>query len=72
MEELIGHLSETVLFNGLTAEQVRKVLTISRKVIFNKNDVIMEEGQIGDAMYIILEGTVQVIQNADPERCGRR
>jgi CRP-like cAMP-binding protein len=62
MEELIGHLSETVLFNGLTAEQVRKVLTISRKVIFNKNDVIMEEGQIGDAMYIILEGTVQVIK----------
>jgi CRP/FNR family cyclic AMP-dependent transcriptional regulator len=62
MDELIGHLSETVLFNGLTSEQIRKVLTISRKVMFHKNEVIMEEGQIGDAMYIILEGAVQVIK----------
>jgi len=62
MEEAIGYLRETVLFNGLTEDQIRKILTISRKVRFDKQAVIMEEGQVGDTMYIILEGEVQVIK----------
>lgn len=62
MKESLGHLGETDLFKGLTEEQVRKILTISREVHFCRDDVIMEEGRVGDAMYIILEGEVQVIK----------
>jgi CRP/FNR family cyclic AMP-dependent transcriptional regulator len=62
MDELVSHLAETNLFRGLTADQIGSVLSMARKVTFRKDDVIMEEGKIGDTMYIILEGTVEVIK----------
>lgn len=62
MEDSVSRLSETDLFQGLKADQIRKVLTISRTVRFQKNEMVMEEGQVGDTMYVILEGEVQVIK----------
>ncbi len=63
MEETGNHLRDTALFNGLTAEQIRKMMGIARKVTFRQDDVIMEEGQAGDTMYVILDGTVQVVKS---------
>jgi len=62
MEKSVGLLKETALFQGLSEDQIRKILSISRTVNFKKNDVVMEEGRMGDTMYIILEGEVQVIK----------
>ena len=62
MEDLKSLLGETALFMGLTSGQIEKVLGISRRVTFRENDIIMEEGQIGDAMYVLLEGSVEVIK----------
>ena len=60
METDISILEENILFKDLTVEQIRKVLGISRKVVFSENETIMKEGEVGDTLYMMLEGTVEV------------
>jgi len=70
MEQEIALLRETELFRDLTGEQIGKILSISRKVTFSEGEVIMREGEEGDTMYIILEGTVEVVKSlvmGDPD-----
>ncbi len=56
-------LGETELFRGLSKEKIEKVLTLCKEVRFHKNQVIMEEGALGDVIYIIIEGTVEVAKS---------
>jgi CRP/FNR family transcriptional regulator, cyclic AMP receptor protein len=63
MEKDILVLQETDLFRNLSIPQVRTVLGICRKVDFSENEIIMKEGDIGDSLYIILKGTVEVIKS---------
>jgi CRP/FNR family transcriptional regulator, cyclic AMP receptor protein len=62
MEKEIALLHETELFKDLYVEQINKVLSIARQVSFSEGDIIVKEGDIGDAMYIILEGSVDVVK----------
>jgi CRP/FNR family transcriptional regulator, cyclic AMP receptor protein len=63
MEKDILLLQETDLFKNLSAGQIETLLSICRKVKFSENDIIMKEGDMGDSLYIILEGTVEVIKS---------
>jgi len=56
-------LRETEIFRNLTEDQIRKILKISREVTFAEGEVIMREGEDGDTLYIILEGTVEVVKS---------
>ncbi len=70
MEHEIALLRETELFSELTAEQIAKILSIARKVNFSEGQIIMREAEDGDTMYIILEGTVEVVKSlvmGDPD-----
>ena len=70
MEQEIALLRETELFRDLTGEQIGEILSISRKISFSEDEVIMREGEEGDTMYIILEGTVEVVKSlvkGDPD-----
>lgn len=62
MEKDISLLQGTELFHGLSPEQIGKVLNICRTVRFSTNEIIMNEGEMGDCMYIILQGAVEVIK----------
>jgi len=62
MEKEISILQETELFKNLTPAQIRKVLNICRTITFSEDEIIMNEGETGDRMYIILGGTVEVIK----------
>lgn len=62
MEKDTFLLQETELFKGLSPEQIRKFLNICRTVRFSANEIIMKEGELGDSMYIIQEGSVEVIK----------
>ena len=62
MEKEISILQETELFKNLTPAQIRKVLNIFRTITFSEDEIIMNEGETGDRIYIILEGTVEVIK----------
>lgn len=63
MEKDILLLQETDLFKNLTSGQIQTLLSICRKVKFPENEIIMREGEMGDSLYIILEGTVEVIKS---------
>jgi CRP/FNR family transcriptional regulator, cyclic AMP receptor protein len=70
MEQEIALLRETELFRDLTGEQIGKILSISKKETFSEGQAIMREGDDGDTMYIILEGTVEVVKSlvrGDPD-----
>ena len=70
MEQEIALLRETELFRDLTGEQIGKILKISLHVTFPEGEVIMREGEEGNTMYIILEGTVEVVKSlvmGDPD-----
>lgn len=62
MELDVSLLQGTELFKGLSPDQIGKVLHICRTVRFSASDIIMKEGEMGDSMYIILQGTVEVIK----------
>ena len=63
MEKDIALLMETELFRDLTPEEIRNVLKIARHVEFEAEDIIMSEGDFGDTLYVILEGTVEVVKS---------
>src|SRR3990172_9609532 len=53
-------LSEIVLFRGLEEADLQAILQISRMESFDSGAVIFQEGEPGDAMYLVLDGKVRI------------
>lgn len=53
-------LKNIFLFKDLDAEEVSQIINISEIKSFSKDQVIFEEGEEGDAVYIVIEGAVRV------------
>ena len=53
-------LKEVDIFNGLTDQQLAKVVTRCREVELNQGDVILHESEQSKEMYIIAEGEVEI------------
>lgn len=62
MEESTA-LRETPLFRGLSPAQIEKMIGISRELTFGPNQLIMAEGETGDAMYVLRHGTVEIVKS---------
>jgi CRP-like cAMP-binding protein len=56
----ITALERTPLFAGLDREQLEDVLRVGHRVSFDAGQAIVERGDAGDAMYIILSGAAEV------------
>jgi CRP-like cAMP-binding protein len=63
MDEEVLFLKDIALFKDLPDDKLGKVISIVRKVTFRENEIIMQEGDVGDTMYIILDGTVEVAKS---------
>lgn len=63
MEKDINRLMNIALFKDIPAGKISTIMRILRKVTCCENDIIMKEGESGDTMYIILEGTVEVAKS---------
>ncbi len=50
------------LFKELNNQELIKLSRICQKVSFKKGDIIFHAGEMGDALYIIYEGSVEVIK----------
>lgn len=69
----IAALKEPEVFRNLSPDHIRKLLGISRRVYFKAGEEILREGDTGDKMYIMMEGTVEIIKRliiADLEEDG--
>ena len=68
---LLSLLRAVTLFNGLSDEQLQRLVAISEEEIFNAGDVIVRQGEMEDKLYFITEGQVEVLVRpgaGQPER----
>jgi CRP/FNR family cyclic AMP-dependent transcriptional regulator len=53
-------IKKTFIFNSLDEREVEDILRISRERRFSKGEIITQEGEQGDSMYILFDGNVEV------------
>ena len=58
-----GILKSLPILRDLDEEELAKFMTITRRVQFPQGKIIVKEGEPGDTMYIIAEGTVEISKN---------
>ncbi len=63
MQDEESLLKEPEIFRNLSPDQIREIVGIARRVSFGAGATIMKEGDIGDTMYIMMEGTVEVVKS---------
>jgi CRP-like cAMP-binding protein len=56
----VGLLTRVPLFGGLSNRDLRKVASLAEEVWMNPGKVVIEEGEPGDAFYVILDGNARV------------
>ena len=56
----LAALERTPLFAGLDREHLESVLRVGRRMSFDSGQSIVERGDPGDAMYIMLSGVAEV------------
>jgi CRP-like cAMP-binding protein len=56
----LAALERTPLFAGLDREHLEDVLRVGRRVSFDPGQAIVERGDQGDAMYIMVDGAAEV------------
>jgi CRP/FNR family cyclic AMP-dependent transcriptional regulator len=53
-------LSQVYLFRELAPHEMERVLSISKEKRVKKNEIVFREGDIGDAFYLIVTGSVRI------------
>jgi CPA1 family monovalent cation:H+ antiporter len=66
-----GALERTPLFAGLDRGQLEHVLQVGRRVTVDAGQAVVERGDPGDAMYVILSGAAEVDVGGRFHRLGR-
>ena len=61
LNEEVEALRAIPLFQRIEASKLRLLAFTSERVNFRPGDLVVREGDIGDAAYIVLEGTAEVL-----------
>lgn len=64
----IEKLRNLTLFIGLDDDKLKKISEIIVEKEFEPGEVIISEGEIGDALYLIQEGTIDIVKEKGPEK----
>jgi len=59
--ELIAFLSSTSLLRGLDEAALRAIATELEYVYLSGGGTLMREGEVGDALYILLNGRLRIV-----------
>jgi len=62
-------LSSFEIFKGLTEVELKEIHTKCQRVKFKESEILMKEGQINSAIYIIIKGQVEVCL---PDKVGKQ
>jgi CRP-like cAMP-binding protein len=66
--EVFEQLKKISFFQRLNDEVITKLCAIVSEVRTGKGDIVFEEGEIGDAMYIIISGEAAILKTVDKEK----
>jgi CRP-like cAMP-binding protein len=69
--ELVLVLRGIPLFSALEPAELQRVATIAEERTYADGEVIGSEGEMGDEMHVVVEGTVRVVRG-DGETIARR
>jgi len=58
--EKVLFLKQIDLFSEIPGEELARIARITKEIAFSSGEPIIEEGDIGDAAYMILEGSVSI------------
>ena len=61
MSKAVWGIDRFSLFSGLNAMEIQEVTKISNKVHFNKNDIIAGETELTRDIFILIDGSVEII-----------
>lgn len=57
---LASIFKQTDIFYGLTPSQLERIAVLCREKRFNTGDLIFEENSVGDELYVIVQGEVDI------------
>lgn len=60
--EKVLFLKSIDLFSQIPGEDLARVALIASEIDFEPGELVMNEGEMGDSMYLILEGRVEVLK----------
>lgn len=63
VQQDMAFLRQVRLFSDLSEEEMAAFVDIVRLCLFKKGETIIQEGDVGDEMYVLLEGEVQVARS---------
>jgi CRP-like cAMP-binding protein len=66
--EKVIFLKSVDIFEHATVEQLGRIAGLTEEVHFKPGEIIFEEGQPGDAFYLLLSGQVLIERNGNPLR----
>ncbi len=58
--EKVLFLKSVDLFSRIPGEDLAQIAGIAQEVSFEKGELIIQEGEVGDSMYLIIDGQVMV------------
>jgi CRP-like cAMP-binding protein len=59
--ELVNLLSTIEIFSGLNKDQLGKLAALFEKKTFSADEVIFEQGAVGDSIFIVQDGFVEIV-----------
>ena len=66
--ENVIFLKKTATFSSMQTSDLRAIVAISEEVTFSTGMEIVRENELGDSMYIVKGGKVQVVKNIDEKQ----
>ena len=60
--EKILYLKKINLFEGLSVSELAAVASVTEEIVYPPGEIVINEGDTGETMYLILQGEVSVIK----------
>ena len=67
LPDLLLHLKRIEIFESLTVNQLAAIAAVTEEIGFDENTTVIQEGEQGDTLYLVLEGKVAVIKSQGEE-----
>ncbi|MEE4111696.1 MAG: cyclic nucleotide-binding domain-containing protein [Desulfobacteraceae bacterium] len=68
LTDKILHLKNIEIFADLSVNELAAVASVTEEAAFDEMEMVFREGDIGDTLFLVLEGEVAVIKDCNSER----